>query len=873
MPNYRYTYYQVEDLCAKEFGWRGEVTQTGEFVCHCPVHDDKNASLHVRLKDDGSGILMKCMSHGCDVYGYMSRNRLWPQQLDSQDKTDELNRKYERQFPERTVPRFKWNSLTVTHNEAVRRIKQLKPFITLKTKGGKPFQYTLTSTHLYTDGKLAQSFVARYDHPEKGKRFLQYTYGYYDSHDDPNKPTDPEHPRWQIKGWNTDNAKAMLYALTYLENYDKKIVVVVEGEKAADFGNTTPGMPPNVVFTTWKGGAQSVERTDWSPLEGRNVILWPDHDEAGRIAMDKVAEALDGVAAKVKHIDTSGLELPKGFDIADYADESMFQYYPSLTHLLSSAKELPEIEGEGSDKLPKEEEEDPYDDAPFPEPDVQDPYDYSRVFYFDPSKKHLEEAHEFMDSIFVEIDGGKSPLWARHGLLRPRQKITPRNTEAITNDSARIKVQLKEDGKPVPYFKLWRERKHNTVQRLGFHPKKEKIYVDERGDKVLNTWPGFPVESQDKSGSCDLFLKHIRFVCSAEEPEIAEELYQFIIVWLARMVQCPENKQGVIPVFRGKQGTGKSIIATYLGKMMGPDLFISLSNLEQVFGNFTSQVCYKILVNIEELSLKKGAYYDRLKDMATNPMMINNEKGLPAFQVENFTHIIGTTNRELGAPVVDDERRILPIEVPDKYMQDPDYFGPLADEMNSGGPAALFQYLREIEIPKAYLPLPKTNALREHKRATRELSREHRDQTTVLEWYSTCLKHGAIVSGSRGPSAIAWSKDKNIEYPELYLHFKHWLEDRSRAHISAHMFSRIMQRFYSGKINSTKTGFIENPVTGRFSIKRVRGKAVATMPSLVDARKVFMEEMGDDCDYYSFGSIDEEETDDNGNVIDFKAPF
>ncbi len=54
-------------------------------------------------------------------------------------------------------------------------------------------------------------------------------------------------------------------------------VVLVEGEKCAD-----ALMHIGIVATTAMGGAAtSLAKTDWSPLAGKTVIVWPDNDEAG----------------------------------------------------------------------------------------------------------------------------------------------------------------------------------------------------------------------------------------------------------------------------------------------------------------------------------------------------------------------------------------------------------------------------------------------------------------------------------------------------------------------------------------------------------------------------------------------------------------
>ncbi|MCX4156644.1 MULTISPECIES: DUF927 domain-containing protein [Paraburkholderia] len=67
-------------------------------------------------------------------------------------------------------------------------------------------------------------------------------------------------------------------------------VFVVEGEKAA---LALRGLGPMVVVTS-AGGAKAAAKTDWSPLAGRPVVIWPDNDEAGLKYQDQVIELIRG---------------------------------------------------------------------------------------------------------------------------------------------------------------------------------------------------------------------------------------------------------------------------------------------------------------------------------------------------------------------------------------------------------------------------------------------------------------------------------------------------------------------------------------------------------------------------------------------------
>lgn len=85
-------------------------------------------------------------------------------------------------------------------------------------------------------------------------------------------------------------------------------VLVVEGEKCADVAGR---LFPEMVVTTWPGGAKAVGNVDLSPLKGRDVTLWPDNDAPGRAAMLEVQRAVGGRLVELP------AGKPEGWDVAD----------------------------------------------------------------------------------------------------------------------------------------------------------------------------------------------------------------------------------------------------------------------------------------------------------------------------------------------------------------------------------------------------------------------------------------------------------------------------------------------------------------------------------------------------------------------------
>ena len=74
-------------------------------------------------------------------------------------------------------------------------------------------------------------------------------------------------------------------------------VGIVEGEKCC---HAVREAWPNRTYTTWSGGTNAWQLTDWTPLAGRAVSLLADADEPGHKAMRALALHLSSIGCTIK---------------------------------------------------------------------------------------------------------------------------------------------------------------------------------------------------------------------------------------------------------------------------------------------------------------------------------------------------------------------------------------------------------------------------------------------------------------------------------------------------------------------------------------------------------------------------------------------
>ena len=111
---------------------------------------------------------------------------------------------------------------------------------------------------------------------------------------------------WRAKAFPTPRPLYRLPKITA----DEAPVLIVEGEKAAD---AAVKLFPYIHVTTTVGGSKAARHTDFTPLAGRSVVIWPDADEPGdRYARDVTELAYEAGAIEVHKVIVPN-EFPNAF--------------------------------------------------------------------------------------------------------------------------------------------------------------------------------------------------------------------------------------------------------------------------------------------------------------------------------------------------------------------------------------------------------------------------------------------------------------------------------------------------------------------------------------------------------------------------------
>ena len=162
--------------------------------------------------------------------------------------------------------------------------------------------------------------TAKWDYLDAGGKLLAVVYRY-----------DPPGGKKQFRPWDAKRHKMAPPDPRPLYNQPGMVsaaqVVLVEGEKCAQ-----ALIDAGIVATTAMHGANApVDKTDWSPLSGKAVLIWPDRDKPGWEYASQAAQAVLAAGAKSCHILYPPEDAPEGWDAADAIVEG-FDVATFLTH-------------------------------------------------------------------------------------------------------------------------------------------------------------------------------------------------------------------------------------------------------------------------------------------------------------------------------------------------------------------------------------------------------------------------------------------------------------------------------------------------------------------------------------------------------------
>ncbi len=380
---------------------------------------------------------------------------------------------------------------------------------------------------------------------------------------------------------------------------------------------------------------------------------------------------------------------------------------------------------------------------------------------------------------------------------------------------ANVRIQMGRKSVEVSrlWFK-WPGRRQYLQHGVVFEPGGPPDVADD----MLNLWRGFGIEP--KQGNWTLMRNHIfNIVCSKQQ-----DLFDYLIRWLAYAVQHPNEPIGVAVAFRGAPGAGKGIVARTLGKMFGKH-FAHIANGDQLTGRFNASLGTACVVFLDEALWagdKKGEGV--LKALITEPRLSLEAKFRDPIMVNNRLRIIVASNEDWVVPAGMGDRRWFILDVANTFAGTghKDYWDPLYAEVENGGEAAMFYDLLAVDLSAFDVrAVPHTAA---------KAQQQAHSLRGVEAWLYHVLNEGAIGSQRWKKDGVTVSKDHAYDcFEDFSKHQRYWRPD------AKHVWSKRLRELLGPCMEDTRQNYTQRVRAFKFAPLadcRCRFATVAGAPNI-----------------------------------------
>jgi len=369
------------------------------------------------------------------------------------------------------------------------------------------------------------------------------------------------------------------------------------------------------VHVGWIGGALSPYRTDWSVLAKAGVkraYIVADNDEPGRTAVPAIARHLRMPTFTVQFTD----EFPASFDLADPFPKSMFS------------------NGAGE-----------------------------RVYVGPSFRDCLHPATWATDTVPPKSEGGRpghvlrdsfKGMWA---YIEEADMFVCTEMPEIMRSEAILNKMLASFSHVQDTCRLIVKAYQGRSTRVCYRPDVKGLKVTFRGSSAINLH--IPSDIKAVPGDPAPFLEFMEYMF------VNERERKDVLKWCATLIAKPEVRMSYgLLLISERQGVGKTTLgAGILAPLVGVQN-VGYPGEADVTSSFNDWVAHKRLAIVSEIySGSSWKAYHALKSVITDKDITVNQKYMRQYVIENWCHVLASSNSMRALKMENDDRRWLYPEV------------------------------------------------------------------------------------------------------------------------------------------------------------------------------------------------------------------
>ena len=214
-----------------------------------------------------------------------------------------------------------------------------------------------------------------------------------------------------------------------------------------------------------------------------------------------------------------------------------------------------------------------------------------------------------------------------------------------------LKIEDPEDDRiKKPFIDVWlTDPNQKSYNKIVFDPTLTSI-------NNYNYFNGFKYTEGEQAPIENPFLNLLKRLCNDKKT------YDYFVDWIAHIIQKPYKKTNIaIILYSNVKGVGKNCIVDGICKLI-KGYSGHVETIEDITKNFNSHLVNKLFIYGDEIKASSKCISDKLKQVITRPTQNLEKKGKDAFEIEDYTNWLFTTNNKDAFKVEQGDRRLYFIE-------------------------------------------------------------------------------------------------------------------------------------------------------------------------------------------------------------------
>lgn len=347
--------------------------------------------------------------------------------------------------------------------------------------------------------------------------------------------------------------------------------------------------------------------------------------------------------------------------------------------------------------------------------------DYIHSYQFESEQQAIKLLAIVIDKFFIVMTNGQ--YYRRPNLIDAKSNKTmeAERTDPLTsmlfhykdNDTIQIKSASKLIKDHMPYFHKYE----------SFIVSFEKLNQENDPNEYISCVPfsGQIVDDFDKSSISGILEFIFEVVCGEQE-----NLYNHFIEWLAKVVQYPDTKTQIVPIFyTPKEGCGKTAMCDLIIALIGLlSTDQSSGSIESLVNERREHLIGKKLAVVNEIREGRSAFmkhHEAFKSLITDNTFDVRPLYGAKITVKNCLEVIITTNFINSIPTGKSARRFQMFRFSTKYLQNKEYFSMFYNNYVNNPIAInnLYTYLmKHVKVSRGPMNIVETDDQNDFKEST-----------------------------------------------------------------------------------------------------------------------------------------------------------